>query len=75
MLGNFERVCTHTSERFLCVCVSENVFSPMGWPKNLPKLVYLEGNILVGLPQIFCPILDPLNAHKTQNQKNDTKIM
>ena len=46
---------------------SGNVFPPKGWPKNLPKWVCLAGKILVNLPRVFCPILDPPNAHIRQN--------
>ena len=50
-------------------CVFRKCCSPKGWPTNLQKWVCLAGKILFSLPRVFCPIVDPPNAHIKQHPK------
>ena len=69
----------YVHHQYVCIfCfgwVARNVFFPKGWQNNLPKWVCLAGRILVSLPPLFCPIVDPPNAHIRQNPKNYKELL
>ena len=50
-------------------CVLRKNIFPKGWTKNPPKQVCLADKTLISLPRVFCPILDPSNAHTRQTPK------